>query len=315
MLFREYRFPGDREVRGLADITAYYAALSERVMEDRGIKSILGFVVIAYAISWAIWLAGIVSIEGLTSLEDERFSGFLLAGSFGPSVAALVIAGFTGGRSSIVSLLKRLILVRVNWRVYVITFFLMPGIGLVFYLVLGISAKIALWKIATTMIALVPVNALLGGVIFGLGPLGEEMGWRGVLQSRLQGRANPVTTAIIVGLVWAFWHLPAFRFADFRNGLELSQFIVLYPISTILIAFIMGHLWRWSNGSLFIAIFFHAVLNTTAVDLTRDNWWNFGDSSAVQIYLVILAIFALTACAAELLARTVFRRSAPESSR
>jgi hypothetical protein len=29
-LFREYRFPDDREVRGLADITAHYAALSER---------------------------------------------------------------------------------------------------------------------------------------------------------------------------------------------------------------------------------------------------------------------------------------------
>jgi hypothetical protein len=29
-LFREYRFPEDREVRGLTDITAYYAALSER---------------------------------------------------------------------------------------------------------------------------------------------------------------------------------------------------------------------------------------------------------------------------------------------
>ena len=29
-LFREYRFPDDREVRGLAEITAHYAALSER---------------------------------------------------------------------------------------------------------------------------------------------------------------------------------------------------------------------------------------------------------------------------------------------
>jgi hypothetical protein len=29
-LFREYRFPGDREVRGLPDITSHYSALSER---------------------------------------------------------------------------------------------------------------------------------------------------------------------------------------------------------------------------------------------------------------------------------------------
>jgi len=282
-------------------------------VKHREIVHSLAFVVIAYAISWAIWLTGMFSLDGLTSIEDKRFAGFLLAGSFGPTIAALVMAGFTGGRLSIVSLLKRLVLVRVNWRVYVVTFFLLPVIGLVFYLALGISTKIALWKIATTMIALVPLNALLAGIIFGFGPLGEEMGWRGFLQARLQGRLSSVTTAIIVGLVWAFWHLPAFRFADFRNGLGWAQFVVLYPISTILIAFIMGHLWRWSNGSLFIAIFFHAVLNTTAVNLTRDNWWSLGDLSAVRVYLIILGIFALTACATELLSRRAFRESKPGS--
>ena len=271
------------------------------------------FVVIAYAISWAIWLTGILSIDGLTSLEDGRFAGFLLAGSFGPTIGALATAGLTGGRSSIVRLLKGVILVRVNWRVYIVTFFLMPVIGLAFYLVLGISAKIALWKIATTMIALIPLNAIVVGIILGVGPLGEEMGWRGFLQSHLQGRAGPITVALIVGLVWAFWHLPVFRFADFRNGLDWSQFVVLYPISSILTAFTMGHLWRWSNGSLFIAMCFHAVLNTTAVNLMRNNWWDFGDLTAVQIYLIILVVFALMACATQVLSRMMFRQSKRES--
>ena len=266
------------------------------------------FVVIAYGVSWAIWLAGMLSIDGLTSLEDERFAGFLLAGSFGPTVAALAMAWFTGGRSSIVSLLKRLARVRVNWRVYVVTFFLMPGIGLPVYLVLDISPKIALWKIATTMIVLVPLNAIVAGIILGVGPLGEELGWRGFLQSHLQGSAGSAASALIVGLVWAFWHLPIFRFADFRNGLDWSQFIVLYPISTILAAFAMGHIWRWSNGSVFLAMCFHAVLNTTAANLTRGNWWDFGDLTAAQIYLIILAVFALTACGTYVLSSMVFRQ-------
>lgn len=272
------------------------------------------FVVIAYAISWAIWLTGMLAIDGLTSLEDERFAGFLLAGSFGPTIAALAMAGFTGGRPSIGRLLKGLTRVRMNWRVYAVTFFLMPGIGLLFYLVLGISPKIALWKIATTMVALVPLNAIVVGIILGVGPLGEELGWRGFLQARLQGRAGPVASAIIVGLVWAFWHLPVFRFADFRNGLDLSQFIVLYPLSTILVAFSMGHLWRWSKGSVIGAMCFHAVLNTTAVNLTRDNWWDFGNLTAVQIYLAILAVFALTACGIQVLSRLVFRQPEQASS-
>ena len=280
-------------------------------MKLRGPGFIAAFVVLAYAISWGIWLTGISSLDGLTGLGDERFSGFLLAGSFGPTVAALVVVGVSSGRRSVFILLRRLVLVRVDWRVYAVTFFLMPIIGLAFYLALGISAKIAVWKIAITMIPLVPLNAVAAGIIFGVGPLGEETGWRGYFQSELQDRAGSVTTAVIIGLVWAFWHLPAFRFADFRNGLDLWPFVVLYPISTILLAFIMGHLWRWSRGSLFIAICFHAVLNTTAVNLTRDNWWDFGSLGPVRIYLVILAIFALTACAAELLSRTVFRKHRP----
>lgn len=284
------------------------------VTQHREIMSLVLFVVIAYAISWAVWLTGMLSIDGLTSLEDERFAGFLLAGSFGPAIAALAMAGFTGGRSSIVSLLKRLIRVRVNWRVYVVTFFLMPSIGLVSYLVLGISPKIALWKIAITMIALVPLNAIVVGIILGVGPLGEELGWRGFLQAHLQGRAGSAASALIIGLVWAFWHFPVFRFADFRNGLDWSQFIVLYPISTILVAFAMGHLWHWSNESVFIAMCFHAVLNTTAVNLLRDNWWDFGDLTAAQIYLTILVVFALTAGATYVLSRTVFRQPARASS-
>ncbi len=277
-------------------------------------RPILAYVVIAYAISWAIWFAGILSIDGMTGIGDERFSPFLLAGSFGPSIAALVVAGVTGGRAAIFGLLRRLILVRVNWRVYAVTFFLMPTIGLVFYIVGGIAPRISIWKIAATMIPLLPINALLGGVVFGVGPLGEELGWRGVLQSRLQGCTNSVATAVVIGLIWALWHLPAFRFADFRNGLDLPQFVVLYPVSTILIAFVMGHLWRWSHGSVFLAIMFHATLNTMAVDLMRENWWDFGGWSPLRIYLVILAVFALTAVAVEVLARTVFRRFLPDSA-
>jgi membrane protease YdiL (CAAX protease family) len=279
-------------------------------MKNPEIQSIAAFVIITYVVTWTIWLTGILGIPGLTSIGDERFRWFLFAGSFVPTIGALVIAGFSGGRSSIKVLVRSLVLVRVNWRIYGLTFFLLPVIGITTYLALRIPYKIDLWKIAATAIALGPVNSVLGGVIFGVGPLGEEMGWRGFLQDRLQGRIKPVVTAIIVGLIWAIWHFPAaIFFEDFRNGISLAQFIVLYPISTMLLSFIMGHLWRWSKGSLLIVIFFHAVVNTTADYLMSTTWWDFGDMTPVQIYLIILIIFALMAGVTELLSRTVLRSS------
>ena len=43
-----------------------------------------------------------------------------------------------------------------------------------------------------------------------IGPLSEEIGWRGYALERLQTRWNALTSSLIVGLVWALWHLPLF---------------------------------------------------------------------------------------------------------
>lgn len=285
-------------------------------MRRRDRHSILVFVSLTYVSTWAIWAVGIFGLPNLTGIGDERFRWFLLAGSFCPTACALVTAGLSGGRAAIRDLLARLLRLRVDWKVYVATFFLLPMIGLSTMLAMGIAWRIELWKIAVTAVALMPVNALMGGVIFGVGPLGEEMGWRGLLQERLQGRFGSVATAVVVGLVWAVWHFPtAIAFPDFRNGISLPQFIGLYPLSTILIAFSMGHLWRWSRGSLFIAVFFHAVVNTTAEYLMSATWWDFADLSSLRRYLIVLAVFGLMAGATELLSRTVMRRAVASGQR
>ena len=282
---------------------------------NQAAKSIFMFVVLAYAISWAIWFAGFALTGKLETLQDERFGLYLLAGSFGPTIAALLTAGFTGGRSAVIALLKRVVQVKFDWKAHVFLFLALPVIGLLLYLILGVQSKIPVWQIAITLIPLGPINALFGGIIFGQGPLGEEMGWRGILQDKLPENLpknlpknlNAISSAIIVGLIWTFWHAPLFRFADFRNGLEMPIFIGLYALSLIFAAYAMAQIWRWSNGSLFATIFFHAVLNTTAIKLTDADWWRLNGYSNLQIFLMVLTVFGLTAVGAAICSRTVFR--------
>jgi uncharacterized protein len=45
------------------------------------------------------------------------------------------------------------------------------------------------------------------------GPLSEEFGWRGYAQPRLRRTLSPVRTAVLLGLVWAAWHVPLFLLA------------------------------------------------------------------------------------------------------
>ena len=42
------------------------------------------------------------------------------------------------------------------------------------------------------------------------GPLGEEPGWRGLLLPTLAERSTFPVAGIVVGIVWAIWHLPLF---------------------------------------------------------------------------------------------------------
>jgi uncharacterized protein len=260
------------------------------------------FSALAYGISWAIWQTGIKRLA-LNSLNDERFGIYLFWGSFGPTFAALIVTMWQGGLPALGTLLSRVIQVNVHWGVYLFVFLALPAFGILMFVLAGVPTKIPLWQIAITMLPLAPLNALVGGIILGNGPLGEEMGWRGILQETLGRDMHPALVAVLIGLVWSLWHAPLFRFNDFRAGLNLPLFVPLYTLSLVLIAFTMGHLWNWSGGSLFVAIFFHAMLNITAAKLSDAAWWNFERFSSLHIYLLVLGAFALTAILAETLNR------------
>lgn len=43
-----------------------------------------------------------------------------------------------------------------------------------------------------------------------IGPLPEEIGWRGYLLDRLQLRWNALVASLVLGMIWWSWHLPLF---------------------------------------------------------------------------------------------------------
>src|SRR5688500_12130455 len=40
------------------------------------------------------------------------------------------------------------------------------------------------------------------------GALGEETGWRGFALPHMQTRLGPLAASLVLGLLWAFWHVP-----------------------------------------------------------------------------------------------------------
>jgi len=98
------------------------------------------------------------------------------------------------------------------------------------------------------------VSMLIGGI-------GEEAGWRGILQPELERRFGLFRGTLLVGLIWGYWHLPV-NLAGYNDSQHpLLQAALIFQIHTIAMSFALAWLVRQSR-SLWPAALAHAANNT-----------------------------------------------------
>jgi membrane protease YdiL (CAAX protease family) len=119
----------------------------------------------------------------------------------GPSLAAILVAWRMPGAGGARSLFRQF----KHWRVhpiwYLVALLLPIPILLaadVIWMALGKQSLVWL-----TVPSAVPVT--IGAAL--VPPLGEEFGWRGFAQPRLQSHIGALWAAVIVGTLWSTWHL------------------------------------------------------------------------------------------------------------
>src|SRR5918994_4741295 len=157
---------------------------------------LISFFVLAFALSWWSW---ILYAFGLSPAPIA---------SFGPFLAALVVLALTYGKAGIGGLLRRMVQWRVGLRWYAVALLLPIGIAL------------AATALNVLLGAQAPSAADLGGwtglfsafavvlLIPGFGGTWEEPGWRGFALPSLQAGRSALVASLILGAVWALWHLP-----------------------------------------------------------------------------------------------------------
>jgi uncharacterized protein len=244
--------------------------LSGQLVRNELSARLVPFMMLAYGFSWLCFLAYVLPNWG--NLSTEQAFPYLLVGQFGPSIAALIMAAREGGRVGVLQLVRRLLIVRFSWHWWAIATWLigvtMVLCGLVAVLV-GEPGALLAWLGDKWLIVLLPLIGLFVA-LGGAGPLGEELGWRGYLQPLLSSSFNPLVSSILLGLIWAFWHGPLFLIDDWRNGLSLPLFTLLYPLSLIAVSYGMAILWKRTRGSVLVAILFHGCLNAAASNILPD---------------------------------------------
>ncbi len=223
---------------------------------------------------------------GLDLNNPLTMAGYALAGA-SPSVLALIFVFRYEGKEYRYAFIKRIIRFdAISLKGYVFIFLFVPVVSLVSllaeYLVSAIPPDWSAWCSYTKN----PLNFLFFAVsTFILGPLAEEIGWRGYLFDHLSGK-GPMAYGLGLGFLWTIWHMPMFFIVGtYQNGLfERGAIpVICFAVSTTALGIILGALVIRNQKSILAAILFHFMINFTGelVPLTDA-----GELFQAGIYLI-----------------------------
>lgn len=214
--------------------------------------SLVPFLLIAFGLAWGILALFIFLPNQMTEIFGEltgQHPLFFLA-VYAPAIAAFIIVTYNAGIGGLRRYLSRLLLWRCSQAWYA---FLIVGIPLLFY---GGSA----WKgnLFTEPFPFPSFQSLLIALLLAAikGPI-EEFGWRGLALPLLQRKLAPIWAALILGIVWGFWHLPAFLL----SGTQQSAWsFTPFFAGTVTISLIVTALFNASRGSILLPALMHFQL-------------------------------------------------------
>lgn len=210
------------------------------------------FFLMAFGFTWVYELVFLVLLH--LPLTPWDIPGLIV----GPTLSAFIMTGLTEGDAGMGHLLRRFVLWRVGIPWYLLVLIIAPALLLLSILVL--PAEMA------TVRHLVLVYPLSYTIIFFVGgALFEEPGWRGFALPRLQQRSGPLLGTILLGALWAFWHLPVYLVPGYNGaGTGFAGIIVPFVefvISGMATAVIFTWVFNNTRGSLLLVMLLHASLD------------------------------------------------------
>ena len=219
-------------------------------------NELLYFFLISFAWMWGLNIPRVLDSLEIITLPPliNTILGYLAV--FGPGIAAFALTRINNGRMDVKALWQR------GWsgdypkKWLLPAMLLMPVVGAITLLILQLLNQPIPWEYGLPAAMIVPIGLL----IWLLGALPEEYGWRGYALPRLMESNNPLVASLILGLVWGLWHLPLHFIST------TTQYVIPiweYVLQTIILAVIYTWLFLGTKGSILIAGLFHAAGNIT----------------------------------------------------
>ena len=227
-------------------------------------RELLLYFALAYALSWAVEIPLGLSMRGVISAHLPQPIHYLA--SFGPFFSAVIVTLATRGWRGAAGLFRGL----AKWRVGRSYMLFAVGGPLVLFALAYLANRLA--KGEWTDLGLLgrvdylpPIGVLPALVLWLLTfGLGEETGWRAFALPRLQAGRSAFSSSIILGLIWAGWHAPAFFYRDTYIAMGWPGPLMMV-FSVIVASLICTWLYNGTRGSLLIVVFFHGLFDFLSV--------------------------------------------------
>lgn len=239
----------------------------------------LPFLALTFGIS-LLAFAGIAFIPGAASPETATGLPFWLVAVWAPTLAALVIAFRHGDLGPFVT---RAIQIS-ELPVWAWLIALSPPVILALVFVLDGGRQLTVRPEFSTIAILIAFNLVLG-------PLGEELGWRGYLQVSLQQQIGWLGAALVIGVIWFLWHVPLWLVPSPQRDIPL----LLFAGHVMAYAVILGTIQVWAGHSVVPAIIFHLGVNVVAAVVLLGGFTHAADWYRVSLlpYWSLATIVAL----------------------
>jgi membrane protease YdiL (CAAX protease family) len=254
---------------------------------DRGL---IPYFVLAYGITWLFHIfIGVIGLD--FSLEFGAAMWIYLVGLLGPLAAAIIVTAHSGGKSSVRTLLASGLQWRFKGIWYLWALFLIPAIMVMSVIVVNRGIP------PTSEWLTIPLLLVVGQVWV---VVGEEYGWRGFALPRLQVRFGSLGASLILGVLWASWHLPMFFTPGSPQYAEAfwPSFVQYLGFITF-VTIIMTMLYNRTGGSVLVCMLLHASLNAAAFSIKLPE-----GAASIVLTLQLMAFIA----AVILLPKPLFRR-------
>lgn len=234
------------------------------------------FFLIAIGFSWLFWLPAAFVEENIL---DSAWVLLLYAGGIGPGITGIILTYINEDTEGQKAYWRRVFsLTRIGWPWYSVVLFSYPLITLL-VLLTGILQgqhwiSETLGELLQQPIQLVPFLVFI--LVFG--PFPEELGWRGYALDPLQRKMNALSASLLLGSIWALWHLPLF----FMNGTYQNELgfgtaaFWRFCIAAVVFSIFITWVYNNSQRSILSAILFHFSANLTGnlfvTNAVQETW-------------------------------------------